>query len=179
MHMRHLLFFFSTRTGLASHSRKKTSIMKPAASSRAISSATILLFSFDSRRRGCLTGLASALTCSLCSAKSIGTPDMSLGDHAKMSRFSQRKSTSLLSYLLSRLVPTIACLSGCSGSKGIFFVSLVGWKDPWISDSLGYGDRSGCLLAMATTRSRSFFSEAITRDSASRLLAAAQVAYFS
>ena len=72
-----------------------------------------------------------------------------------------------------------ACLSGCSGSKGIFFVSLAGWKEPWVSDSLGSGDRSGYLLAMATIRSRSFFSAAITRDSASRLLAAAQAADFS
>ena len=110
--------------------------------------------------------------------ETVGTPGMSLGDHAKMSRFSQRKSTSSLSYLLSRLVPTIACLSGWSASKGIFFVSLAGWKDPWVSHSLGSGDRSGCLLAMPTTRSRSFFLAAITRDSASRLLAAAQAADF-
>src|SRR4051812_46107724 len=103
--MRHLLFFFSTRTGLASHSGKKTSIMKLAARSRAISSPTILLFSSDSRRRGCLTGLEPSRTCSLCSANSFGTPGMSLGDHAKMSRFSRRKSASLTSYLLFRFAP--------------------------------------------------------------------------
>ena len=119
--MRHLLFFFNTRTGLASHSGKNTSIMKPAARSRAISSPTILLFSSDSRRRGCLTGFASARTCSLCSAKSFGTPGMSFGDHAKMSRFSRRKSTSSPSYLLSRFAPMTANLSGFSGSRGIFF----------------------------------------------------------
>ena len=143
--MRHLLFFFSTRTGLASHSGKKTSMMKLAANRRAISSPTILLFSSDSGRRGCLTGLASALTCSLCSAKSVGTPGRSLGDHAKMSRFSRRKSTSSLSYLLSRFVPMTAYLSGCPGSNGIFFVSLAGLNQPWVSDSLGYGDMSGGL----------------------------------
>ena len=128
--MRHLLFFFSTRTGLASHSGKKTSIIKPAARSRAISSPTILHFSSDSRRRGCLTGFASSQTCSLCSANFLGTPGMSLGDHAKMSRFSRRKSASSPSYLLFRFAPMTANLSGCSGSRGIFFVSLAGWKDP-------------------------------------------------
>lgn len=71
------------------------------------------------------------------------------------------------------------CLFGCSGSKGIFFVSLAGFKEPSVSDSLGSGDRSGCLLAMAATRSRSFYSARITRDSASRLLAVAQVDDFS
>ena len=98
---------------------------------RAISSPTILRFSSDSRRRGCLTGFASSRTCSLCSENSFGTPSMSLGDHAKMSRFSWRKSASSPSYLLFRFAPMTANLSGCSGSRGIFFVSLVGWKDPW------------------------------------------------
>ena len=77
------------------------------------------------------------------------------------------------SYLLFRFAPMTANLSGCSGSRGIFFVSLAGWKDPWASYSLGSGDWFGYLLAMATTRSNIFFSSAITRDSASRLLAAA------
>ena len=136
-HMRHLLFFFKTRTGLASHSGKNTSMMKSAARSRAISSPTTLLFSSDKRRKGCLTGFASDRTCNLCSANSVGTPGMSLGDHAKMSRFSRRKSASSPSYLLSRFVPMTAYLSGCSGSKGMFFVSLAGLNDPSASDSLG------------------------------------------
>ena len=38
---------------------------------------------------------------------------------------------------------------------------------------LGLGDKARCLPAMATTRSSIFFSSATTRDSASRLLAAA------
>ena len=91
-----------------------------------------------------------------------------------MSRFSRRKSTSSLSYLLSRFAPMTAYLSGCSGSNGIFLVSLAGLEEPSASDSLGSGDMSGYLPAMAITRSRSLFSAAITRDSASRLLAAAQ-----
>ena len=69
-------------------------------------------------------------------------------------------------------------LSGCSGSSGIFFLSLAGLKEPSASDSLGSGDMSGYLPAMAITRSRSRFSVAITRDSASRLLAAAQADNF-
>src|SRR4051812_41724928 len=99
---------------------------------------------------------------------------MSLGDHAKMSQLSRRKSASSPSYLLSRFAPMTAYLSGCSGSKGIFFVSLAGLNEPSASDSLGLGDISGRLSAIATTRSRSHFSAAITRDSASRLLSAAQ-----
>ena len=42
-------------------------------------------------------------------------------------------------------------LSGCSGSNGIFFVSLAGLNDPSAYDSLGSGDNSGCLPAIATT----------------------------
>ena len=57
--------------------------------------------------------------------------------------------------------------------EGIFFVSLAGLNEPSASDSWGLGDISGCLPAIATTRSRSRFSAAITRDSASRLLSAA------
>ena len=43
---------------------------------------------------------------------------------------------------------------------------------------LGVGDISGFLPANATTRSRSRFSAAITRDSASRLLSVAQATDF-
>ena len=68
----------------------------------------------------------------------------------------------------------IACLSGCSGSKGIFCVSFAGLNDPSASDSLGLGDISGYLPAIATTLSRRRFSAAITRDSANWLLSAAQ-----
>ena len=78
------------------------------------------------------------------------------------------------SYLLLRFAPMTACLSGCSGSKGIFFVSFTGLNEPSASDSLGLGDISGYLPAIATTWSRSRFSAAITRDSASRLLSVAQ-----
>ena len=66
-----------------------------------------------------------------------------------------------------------ANLSGFSGSRGIFFVSLAGWKEPCASFSLGLGDKADCLPAMATTQSSIFFSSATTRDSASRLLAMA------
>ena len=90
-----------------------------------------------------------------------------------MSRFSRRKSTSSPSYLLSKFAPMTANLSGFSGSRGIFFVSLAGWKEPCASQSLGLGDKAGYLPAMATTRSSIFFSFATTRDSASRLLAMA------
>ena len=145
--MRHLLFFFNTRTGLASHSGKNTSIMKPAAKSRAISSPTILLFSSDSRRRGCLTGFASARTCSLCLAKSFGTPGMSFGDHAKMSRFSRRKSTSLPSYLVLRLAPMVTHRLGFAGSSGTCLVSLAGLNEPSPTDWDGGIGIVGCSIA--------------------------------
>src|SRR5664279_6289638 len=79
IHMRHVLFFLRTRTGFVSQSGWYTSMMKPAASSRAISSPMALLLSSANRRRGCLTGFASGLTWSECSANSLGTPGMSLG----------------------------------------------------------------------------------------------------
>ena len=67
-----------------------------------------------------------------------------------------------------------ARLSGCSGSKGIFFVSFAGLNEPSTSDSLGVGVISGYLPAIATTPLRSRFSAAITRDLASRLLSVVQ-----
>ena len=43
------------------------------------------------------------------------------------------------SYLLSKFAPMTANLSEFSGSRGIFFVSLAGWKEPCTSQSLGLG----------------------------------------
>jgi hypothetical protein len=59
---------------------------------------------------------------------SLGTPGMSFGDHAKMSRFSWRKLVSSLSYLAERLTPMVMTLVGSFTSSRIFFVSLAGWN---------------------------------------------------
>src|SRR3954468_21692033 len=71
-----------------------------------------------------LTGFEPGRMCNLCSASSLGTPDMSCGDHAKMSRFSRRNSTSLLSYLLLSPSPTTKNLVGSEGSRATFLLSL-------------------------------------------------------
>ena len=91
-----------------------------------ISSPMAFLLSSVKRRSGCLTGLASGLTCNECSANSLGTPSMYLGDHAKMSRFSRRKSVSSLSYLASNLLPMMATRSGKASSSWTCLVSFEG-----------------------------------------------------
>jgi hypothetical protein len=80
------------------------------------------LFSSAKHRNGCLTSLASGRTWGECSVSSLGTPDMSFGDHAKMSRFSRRKLVSSLSYLAERLEPLMVNLEGSLSSSRIFLV---------------------------------------------------------
>ena len=123
MHMRQVPFFFSTRTGFASHVGWMTSMMNPAASSRAISSPIARRRSSWNRRSGCLTGLASGLTFSWCSASSLGTPGMSLGFQANISRFARRKSMSALSYAESRPAPIRTCLEESPSTRSMLFVS--------------------------------------------------------
>ena len=59
----------------------------------------------------------------VCSASSLGTPGMSEGFHAKMSRFSRMNSMSALSYLGSRLALMLNCLDESPGTKSISLVS--------------------------------------------------------
>ena len=126
MHIRHSLFFFNTSTGLANHLGWKTSMIKPAAKSRATSFPTIFLLSSFNLRKPCLTGFAPGLTCNLCSASSAGTPGMSLGVHAKTSLFSRMNSMSALSYLSVKLDPTANCLEESPGVKSTILVSWAG-----------------------------------------------------
>ena len=121
-------FFFSTRTGLDSQSGCSTSMMKPEASSRVISSPITFLLSSERRRIDCFTGFISGLTNRECSANSLGTPGKSKLDHAKMSRFSRRKLVSSLSYLSLNPAPMMTLRSGNSGSTLTFFVSLGAWN---------------------------------------------------
>src|SRR3954463_12163816 len=124
-------------------------MMKPAAWSLAIASPIALLLSSEKRLKGCLTGFEPGRMCSLCSASSLGTPGMSCGDHAKMSRFSRRNSTSSLSYLLLSPAPTTTNLVESEGSRATFLLSLADWKiDSSFSlfaGPTGRGDLALCL----------------------------------
>jgi hypothetical protein len=65
--------------GLASHSGRKTSLMKPAASSLASSFLMAYRLSSAKRRRFCHLGVALGSTLRQCSINSLGTPGMSAG----------------------------------------------------------------------------------------------------
>jgi hypothetical protein len=84
--MRHsAVFFFCTKTGLASQSGRRISLMNPAAIRFAISFLIAAFLSGEKRRSHCFTGLEPSLILILCSANSLGTPDMSAGFQAKIS----------------------------------------------------------------------------------------------
>ena len=119
-------FFFSTSTGLASHSVCSTSTMILATSNFVTSSPMIFLLSSANQRKGCLTGFASFRTFKECSANSLGTPTKSSVDQAKIFRFSRRKLTSVLSYASLRPAPIRTVRLGYAGSSTMSFVSLVG-----------------------------------------------------
>ena len=74
-------------------------------------------------RRNCLTDLNFGSTLRVCSASSPGTPSMSEGFHAKMSRFSRMNTMSALSYLGSRLALILNCLDESPGTKSTNLVS--------------------------------------------------------
>jgi hypothetical protein len=59
---------------------------------------------------------------------SLGTPIMSDGCYAKMSRFSWRNSTSVLSYLGDRFVPIEVVLAASPTTSSTYFVSTIGLK---------------------------------------------------
>src|SRR3954471_5171015 len=125
MHILQVPFFFSTRTGFASHLEYLTGRMKPAASRRCTSSAM-------ARRRSSLKGRSDCLTCralgsvlSLCSASSLGTPGMTEGFHAKMSQFSRRNSMSALSYAGLMPVPIVTVWMESPGTSSMERVCVV------------------------------------------------------
>src|SRR4051812_25854485 len=96
------LSFFGTITGFANHSEWKISLMNPAASNLATSCPIAFCLSEEKRRKDSLTGLALGSTLNLCSANSLGTLGMSEGFHTKISQFSRRRLTRLISYLGSK-----------------------------------------------------------------------------
>jgi hypothetical protein len=62
------------------------------------------------RRRCCHFGVALGSTLSECLIRFLGTPGMSAGFHAKMSRLARRKLTSASSYFGSRPAPMVVVL---------------------------------------------------------------------
>ena len=110
------VFFFSTRTGLATQSESLISRMNLACSSLSTSMVIASRLGPEKRRMDCLTGLASLWTFRECSASSLGIPGMSEGCHAKIFQFSRRNSTSALSYAGVKLDETLT----------VFLLS-VGW----------------------------------------------------
>jgi hypothetical protein len=62
------------------------------------------------QRRCCRFGVALGSTLSECSIRFLGTPGMSAGFQAKMSRLAQRKLTSVSSYFGSRPAPIMVVL---------------------------------------------------------------------
>ena len=108
--------------------RIKTSMMNPAARSRAISSPIAFLLSSLKRRRNCFTDFSFGSVFRWCSASSLGTLGMSEGFHAKMSRFSWRNSMSALSYLSDNPAPMMNCWVESPWTNSTFFVSSAGWN---------------------------------------------------
>ena len=74
-------------------------------------------------RRNYLTGLNLGSVLRVCSASSLGTPGMSEGFRAKMSRFSRMNSMSVLSYFGSKLTLMLNCLDESPGTKSTNLVS--------------------------------------------------------
>jgi hypothetical protein len=62
------------------------------------------------RRRCCRFGVALGSTLSECSINSLGTPGMSAGFHAQMSRLARRKLMSASSYFGLRPAPMVVVL---------------------------------------------------------------------
>jgi hypothetical protein len=74
------------------------------------------------RQRCCLFGVALGSTLSECSIRFLGTPGMSAGFHAKMSRLAQRKLTSASSYFGSRPAPMVVVLLLSPVPRSIFLI---------------------------------------------------------
>jgi hypothetical protein len=100
--------------------------MNPADSKRANSARIASLLSGVKRRSFCGIGLACGYNFKLCSASSLGTPDISAGYHENAFRLSCRNRMSALSYLSSRLELIIAVLCSSENPRLILLVSLVG-----------------------------------------------------
>jgi hypothetical protein len=119
--------------------------MKPAASSLVGSFLMASRRSSAKWQRCCHFGVALASTLSECSIRFLGTPGMSAGFQAKMSRLARRKLTSTSSYFRSRPAPiTVVLLLSpvprlialtCTSSYGYGLLALPNFSG--MSSSLG------------------------------------------
>ena len=108
--------------------------MNPAASSFANSFLMASHLSGEKCRNRCFFGVALGSTFKACSINSLGTPGISTGFHANMSRLALRKLTSSSSYLSPSLAPMMAVLESSPSCKWIVLVptSPVGLTDDWL-----------------------------------------------
>ena len=105
--------------------------MNPATKSFWTSSLMALRFYSLNQCRRCFIGLEPARMSKACSATSLGMPVMSEGLHVNTSAFARRKSTSMASYLRSRVALILSARSSRqAGSTGMSLTASVGSKVP-------------------------------------------------
>jgi hypothetical protein len=100
-------------------------------------------FSWLKHHMPCLTGLKPGLMLRVCSVTSQETPDISTGLHANISLLHQRKSTSSLSYLGSKLAPIYMVLAGSPTSICTALASSAALKVPDIRGMAGLSSAEG------------------------------------
>jgi hypothetical protein len=96
--------------GVGKPLRMEDFLMKLAASSLTSSFLMVSHHSSAKRWSCCRIGVALGSTLSECSISLLGTPGMSAGFQAKMSRLARRKLTSVSSYFGSRPAPIVVVL---------------------------------------------------------------------
>ncbi|KAK8445590.1 hypothetical protein SEVIR_9G352850v4 [Setaria viridis] len=100
--------------------------MNPVARTLFNSTLMASLQSWAKRRSFCLTGRAVLLRSKECSASSLGTPGISDGFHANMSKLCWRKLVSACSYFSERSTLMRAVLVGFSRPRQIFLTLGLG-----------------------------------------------------
>ena len=95
--------------------------MNPAAISFVISFLIVAFLLGENYLSHCFTGLEPSLISILCSANSLGTPDMSAGFQAKISLLSRRKLVSASSYFADRWALMVAVFVGSPVPRSICF----------------------------------------------------------
>jgi hypothetical protein len=121
------VFFFCTKTGLASQSGSRICLMNPATINFAISFLIVAFLSDENRHSRCFTGLEPSLTSIMCSANSLGTSGISADFQAKISLLSRRKLVSASSYFAKRWALMVAVLEGSPVPRSICFTSASFW----------------------------------------------------
>jgi hypothetical protein len=122
--------------------------MKPATSSFANSFLMASLLLGENRRTRCLLGVAFGSTFRQCLINSLGTPGISTGFHANMSRLALRKSMSAISYLLSSRALMSAVLDeshSCSWMVFTAMLLMLGFTIDW--PNFFYGGTAGITIS--------------------------------